>query len=92
MPRYFFNVSNGNGLTRDEEGVDLPDEAAARTMAMDSIRSIVSEEARKGMLDLDGYIDVLDISAVQLERIKFPEAFALRLPDPAGSPKAENDQ
>ncbi len=86
MPRYFFNVSNGHGFTRDEEGIDLQDQAAAQRMAMDSIRSIVAEEARKGSLDLDGYIDVLDSSATRLARIPFPDAFALRLPNPADAP------
>lgn len=83
MPRYFFNISNGNGLTRDEEGIDLQDQAAANRMAMDSVRSMISEEARKGSLDLDGYIDVLDSSATRLTRIPFPDAFTLRMPDSA---------
>jgi hypothetical protein len=82
MPRYFFHVCNGQGLTPDEEGIDLQDEAAARRMAMDSIRSIISEEARKGVLDLDGYIDVKDSSAEMLTRIAFPEAFTMRMPAP----------
>ena len=36
MPHYYFHVCNGHGLTPDEEGIDLEDEAAASTMAMDS--------------------------------------------------------
>lgn len=80
MPRYFFNVTNGNGLTRDEEGIDLSDQASALKMAKDSIRSIVAEEALKGSLDLDGHVDVLDSSAALLERVSFAEAFTLRLP------------
>lgn len=82
MPRYYFQVCNGKGLTRDEEGVDLQDEAAARNMAMDSIRSIIAEEARKGIIDLDGYIDLTDAAAQPLTRIAFPEAFTLRFPSP----------
>jgi hypothetical protein len=84
MPHYFFQVCNGQGLTPDEEGVDLQDEAAARMMAMDSIRSIISEEARKGIIDLDGYIDVKNEGAQTLTRIAFAEAFSLRLPNDAG--------
>ena len=80
MPHYFFHVQNGNGFTRDEEGVDLEDEAAARAMATESIRSMVAEEARKGVLDLDGFIDVLDGGATRLTRIGFSEAFSLRIP------------
>lgn len=81
MPHYYFQVCNGQGLTSDEEGIDLQDEAAARSMAMDSIRSIISEEARKGVIDLDGYIDVTNESAETLTRIAFLEAFSLRMPD-----------
>jgi hypothetical protein len=81
MPRYFFQVSNGQGITPDEEGIDLQDEAAARRMAMDSVRSIISEEARKGLIDLDGHIDIIDSSGQALIKITFPEAFSLRLPN-----------
>lgn len=80
MPRYFFDISNGNGFVADEEGVDLQDQAAALRMATDSIRSIVAEEARKGVIDLDGHIDVRDGSADTLARIAFPDAFTMRLP------------
>jgi hypothetical protein len=80
MPQYFFDVSNGQGFTTDEEGVELQDQAAAVHMAMDSIRSIIAEEARKGVLDLDGYVEVRDAGADALTRIAFPEAFALRFP------------
>lgn len=82
MPRYFFYVFNGDGLTRDEEGIDLQDQAAATRMALDSIRSMISEEARKGVLDLDGYIDIVDGGAQSLLKVSFPDAFTLRLPDP----------
>lgn len=85
MPHYFFNVSNGQGLTPDEEGIDLADQGAAQKMAVDSIRSIIAEEARKGVIDLDGYIDVSDGSSEKLIRIAFPEAFTLRLPASLGS-------
>lgn len=80
MPRYYFDVSNGQGYTPDEEGVDLQDQAAAVHMAMDSIRSIISEEARKGVIDLDGYIEVRDGTAEALAHISFPEAFTMRFP------------
>jgi hypothetical protein len=80
MPHFYFQVQNGQGYTPDEEGLDLEDEASARAMAMDSIRSMVAEEVRKGVLDLDGHIDVLDHGAVRLTRVEFAEAFTIRLP------------
>ena len=89
MPRYYFDVSNGQGFTPDEEGVDLQDQAAAVHMAMDSIRSIISEEARKGVIDLDGYIEVRDSTADALARIAFPEAFTMRLPGTETGPEVE---
>lgn len=79
MPRFFFDISNGNGFISDEEGVDLQDQAAALQMATDSIRSIIAEEARKGVIDLDGHIEVRDGADV-LARVPFPEAFTLRMP------------
>lgn len=82
MPRFFFDVSNGQGFTPDEEGVDLQDQAAAIHMATDSIRSIIAEEARKGVIDLDGYVEVRDSDAQALARVPFPDAFTVRLPGP----------
>jgi hypothetical protein len=80
MPRFYFHVQNSHDFVRDEEGIDLADEAAARAMAMDSIRSMIAEEVRKGVIDLDGFIEVLDHGAVQLTKIDFPEAFTIRFP------------
>jgi hypothetical protein len=80
MPRFYFHVFNGSGRTADDEGVDLQDEAAARRMAMDSIRSMVAEEALKGVLDLDGHIEIKGASGDPLTKIGFTEAFSLRLP------------
>lgn len=43
MPRYFFDVHNGNrhhGFERDEEGTDCPDFEAARVQAMATLPEI----------------------------------------------------
>ena len=58
MPRYFFDVINSLGTAEDEEGAELPNERAARSYALDSIRSIIAAEARGGVIDLRGRIDV----------------------------------
>lgn len=84
MPRFFFHVHNGQGETHDEEGLDLPDQADARGVAIDSIRSIIAEEARQGMIDLQGHIDITEGAEVLL-CIDFIEAFELRLPEGVGS-------
>lgn len=77
MPRYFFHIHNGTGLTEDQEGRELPDIAAAREEAVSGIRSIVSEEARGGQLDLAGRIEVFDAAGRAVLTLPFAEAFEI---------------
>ncbi|MEJ5978087.1 hypothetical protein WG901_15655 [Novosphingobium sp. PS1R-30] len=79
MPRFFFHVHNGHGETHDDEGLDLPGQSHARSVAIDSIRSILAEEARHGLIDLQGHIDITEGADV-LFTIAFTEAFELKLP------------
>lgn len=51
MRRYFFDLINGTGLTCDEEGAELADEAAARDYAVRQLRSVVAHEVLNGELD-----------------------------------------
>ena len=74
MPRYHLHIRNGHGLTPDEEGRELADEAAARDEALKGIRSIAAEEVREGRLDLAGRIDVTDADGRLLFSIPFEEA------------------
>lgn len=76
MPRYFFNIRNGNGLTEDEEGRDFPDVGAARAEALKGVRSIVAEEVKEGQLDLAGRIEITDESGGAIEDIPFGDALA----------------
>lgn len=54
MPRFYFDLHNGIGFTKDEEGLVASDDAAARDLAIDNIRSMLSDEVRAGSLDLIG--------------------------------------
>ena len=60
MPLFFFHVCNGNGFVEDEEGRDLPDEAAARSAALVGARDIMAEEMRAGQLNPASFIEVED--------------------------------
>lgn len=80
MPRFFFHVYNGHGDTLDEAGSELESQAAARQLAVDSVRSMVSEDARRGVIDLEGRIDVKDTSDNLLLRVEFVQAFDVRVP------------
>jgi hypothetical protein len=49
MPRYFFNIEDGQQkLTRDEEGIDLPDLDAVREEATEAARQIMSQSVLVG--------------------------------------------
>jgi len=74
VPLYLFDLVNGNGLTADTEGRDLPDDAAARDEALKDIRSILSEEVLRGHLDLDGRIEVRDRARALLFTVAFADA------------------
>lgn len=80
MPHFYFDVFNGHGQTPDEEGLDLADESSARVIALDSVRSMVAEDARKGLIDLNGRIDVKDDDGEVLLTVSFADAFQLRMP------------
>lgn len=79
MPLYYLHVSNSVGNARDTEGQDLPDLDAARTLAVDSIRSIVAEEAKAGKIDLAGHIEIADTEGRVLGEVRYSEAFELTL-------------
>lgn len=88
MPRFFFFVYNGHGETPDETGTDLRDKAAARQLALDSVRSMVAEEARSGVIDLTGHIEVKDQAGQLLLTVDYVEAFNLNIPDGRGQSRA----
>lgn len=81
MPRFFFHISNGNGNTPDEEGLELADQAAAVVIAIDSIRSMVAEEARQGRVDLRGHIELRDDDDNVLLVVPFDDAIEVLGPE-----------
>lgn len=81
MARFFFDIFNGDGATPDNDGLELEDQRLAKVIAVDSVRSIVAEEARMGVIDLAGRIEVKDGGGEVLLVVNYAEAFKLRLPD-----------
>ena len=45
MPRYFFDIRNGDGLIPDEEGTDLPDLQAAQLEAARTLADMSRDHA-----------------------------------------------
>jgi hypothetical protein len=79
VQRYFIHLWNGIGFVEDEEGQELPDREAAIQSALDSVRSIVSEDARQGLIDLNGRVSIADQQGQTVAELVFREAFDLRL-------------
>jgi hypothetical protein len=72
MPRFYFDLCNGDGFVEDEEGQDLPDAAAARKAAVKNARSIICDEiSTKGKLDLASYIDISNHDRTNVARLTF---------------------
>lgn len=74
MPRYHFNIRNGCGFTRDEEGLELSSETDARAQAIRGARSLISAGVLEGTLDLDGQIEVTDDRDDNVLTIRFRDA------------------
>ena len=79
MARFYLNIRNGGGYVADMEGLELPDLAAARVQAIEGVRSVVSEEARLGEIDLSGSIEIADGDGNILLVLPFSDAVNLRL-------------
>lgn len=80
MPRFYFDLHNGIGFTKDEEGLVASDDAAARDLAIDNIRSMLSDEVRAGSLDLMGRVEIRRDTGEVMMQVPFEEAVVLRLP------------
>ncbi|MEP6962512.1 MAG: hypothetical protein ABI995_10550 [Acidobacteriota bacterium] len=78
MPHYHFNIRNGSGFTRDEEGLELSSEQHARAEAIKGARSLLSAEVMEGMLDLTGQIEVTDDEDDEVMTVHFRDTVRIR--------------
>lgn len=78
MTHFYFDIINGTGLTRDEEGQDLSDLPAARIVALEGVRSILRDEVTEGFVDLGGRVEIFDADRQRLVSIPFGDAVELR--------------
>ena len=77
MPRYFFDMHN-DIETRDEEGLELPDIAAAREQATENAREMVCDSIqRHGGVNLEHRIDVRDEAGEIVVTTTFRQAFTI---------------
>ncbi|TFI60118.1 hypothetical protein E2493_02410 [Sphingomonas parva] len=74
MPRYFFHLYNAIGITRDEEGQELPSVEAARASAVKVIRDILRDEIGSGALGIGGRVVIADEASAIVGTVPFGEA------------------
>ena len=77
MPRYFFNVYD-DVIAPDEEGLELPNEAAARLKALIGARDIAAEQVKHGYLVRSHWIDVADQHGEVLFAVTFGDAVEIK--------------
>ena len=73
MPRYYFDIYN-DVVTKDEEGLDLPDDEAAMARAVFEVRELAAESVRRGHLVGSHRVEVLDRDRNCMGVVRFDEA------------------
>lgn len=76
MPRFFFHVYDDIAV-RDEEGLDLPDLAAARQMALSGARALICAEVDTGQLHLGHRLEVEDEGGACVLVLAFGDAIEI---------------
>lgn len=77
MPRYYFHLYSHDRIP-DEEGVDLPDLAAARMEAVLSARELMAADVARGRLQLDQRIEVTDENSRIVLAVPFRDIIEIR--------------
>lgn len=70
MPHFYFHLFN-DMTSIDEEGVDLPNVAAATERAVAHAREMAAESVREGHLVLDHRIEVANEAGQTIETVYF---------------------
>lgn len=73
MPRYYFNLFD-DSVAVDDEGLELPDIAAARAQAIRGARSLIASQAEQGRICLNCRIEVEDENRRPVLILPFTEA------------------
>ena len=78
VPRYFFHLFNDE-TCHDEEGVELPNDAAAVHHAARSARELAAETVRQGHLILDHRIEITDAGGSSIGKVRFGDVVEVRV-------------
>jgi hypothetical protein len=75
--RFYFHLHNGV-VTRDEEGIELPSDEAARSHALAEARVMAAESVREGYLDVAHSIKVTKHDGEEMFEIFFGDVVEIR--------------
>ena len=77
MAQYYFHLRDNVDATLDPEGVELPDLAAAETIALEAARDTLSHDIKRGVIDLSYRIDVEDADGSVVYSLPLRQCFAV---------------
>jgi hypothetical protein len=60
MPLYFFHIRHPDQLVPDEEGMQFPDDDAARREGLESARELTADAVRRGETVTGWVIEIVD--------------------------------
>jgi hypothetical protein len=90
MPRFYFHLFNDMDV-RDEEGVELPNDAAALQRAAFSAREMAAQSVREGRLVLDHRIEVANDHGDTIGTVHFGDVVEIITGEAANEPFAVPD-
>lgn len=77
MTRYFFHLRDGHDVLMDPEGREISDISKIPALALKDARSMISQDALAGRIDLQQAIEVLDESGAVVHRLQFVDAVTI---------------
>ena len=77
MPRYYLHLDECGIGSRDDEGRDAVDVAAARAAAIKEARVIMAAEVQEGRLCLACCIIITDHAGAEIDRVRFRDALTV---------------
>ena len=77
MSHYRFHLYQRETVVLDPEGYDLTDITQARANAIAAARDLICGDARAGVIDMSGHIEIVDADGTLLDTVRFREAVQL---------------
>lgn len=74
MATYFFDMTDVDERLIDEDGREIPNIEAVKSVAIGEARSIISHDAKEGVIDMRLSIAVRDEQGLEVHRLAFSDA------------------